>query len=313
LRLREGLVRCGRCHGVFDGAAERVALPQAAEPPATANPAPPGEPAPVVGETAAAPDYRLSPAWDPWSPRIDERTEPTFPSDAGAGADAGADARADARISRPEQPAAESARTSGTTRVFASGAAPAPRPGPETAAPAGDSFPVTVEARRETSWGVRLAWRILGSLVALALLLVLLAQLAWWQREQVILRWPPAQGLYARACALAGCTVGPVRIIEGLQIESPQLQRVNSPTRLELRMVLHNVTASTLVYPAIELTLLDSKNNVTVRRVIWPQDYLPAHVAAAAGLAPRARQLLLMRLDTSNIAAVNYRIIIFYP
>lgn len=279
LRLHSGLVRCGHCHGVFDGAAERYELP----------------PAPAEEVTH---NYSLSPAWDPWSARSEARVEPTFPDAAAASPDP---AEAAAGM-RPSMAAAAAAPRT---------AAPAsPASGP--AAQADDGFPVTLEARREAR-GARLAWRILGSLIALALLALLLGQLAWWQRDRIMLRWPATQNLYAQACALTGCSVGPIRVIEGLQIENTQLQRIDSPGQLELKMVLHNLTANTIAYPAIELTLLDDKNAVAIRRVIWPQNYLPADIAAASGLPPQGRQLLLMRLDTGKVAAANYRIIIFYP
>ncbi|MEA3117247.1 MAG: hypothetical protein QOI13_517, partial [Paraburkholderia sp.] len=65
--------------------------------------------------------------------------------------------------------------------------------------------------------------------------------------------------------------------------------------------------------PAIELTLFDEKNEVAIRRVLWPQDYAPPGTAIAAGLPPNATQTMIVRLDSGNAVATNFRVQIFYP
>ena len=175
----------------------------------------------------------------------------------------------------------------------------------------GDHFTVVRETRAPAPR--RLGWRILGSLVALALLVLLLAQLAWWQRETVMVSWPESQALYGQACAQLGCTVTAPRDIDGLQVEPSDLRQVDGPHRLELKMPLHNRFDVALAYPAIELTLLDAQNNVAVRRILWPQDYVKPGTPIAAGLPPRTTQTMIVHLDTGNAVATNFRVQIFYP
>ncbi|PCE28341.1 hypothetical protein BWP39_07425 [Paraburkholderia acidicola] len=175
----------------------------------------------------------------------------------------------------------------------------------------GDHFAVVRETRAPTPR--RLGWRILGSLVALALLVLLLAQLAWWQRETVMVYWSQSQALYGQACAQLGCTVTAPRDIDGLQVEPSDLRQVDGPHRLELKMPLHNRFNVALAYPAIELTLLDAQNNVAVRRILWPQDYVKPGTPIAAGLPPRTTQTMIVHLDTGNAVATNFRVQIFYP
>ena len=81
---------------------------------------------------------------------------------------------------------------------------------------------------------------------------------------------------------------------------------------LPLQLVLGVVFAA-LAYPAIELTLLDDQNNVAVRRVLWPQDYVPPGTPIAAGLPAHSTQIMIVRLDTGNAVASNFRVQIFYP
>lgn len=156
-------------------------------------------------------------------------------------------------------------------------------------------------------------WRIFGSLLALALIVLLALQLVWWQRESVMVYWPASQPVYQQVCAQLGCHVNPPRDIDGLQVQPSDLRQVDDPHHLELKVPLRNRFQVALAYPAIELTLLDRQNNVVLRRVLWPQDYVPPGTRIDDGLAPHLTQTMIVRLDTGNVIASNFRIEIFYP
>jgi hypothetical protein len=186
-------------------------------------------------------------------------------------------------------------------------------PGFRAIAPgAGPEQPTTLQtapARAPRRTGLR----ILGALFALVLVVLLAAQLAWWLRETVMVYWPASQPLYVQACERLGCRVLPPRDIDGLQVEPSDLRQVDDPHHLELKVPLRNHFAVALAYPAMELTLLDHQNNVVVRRVLWPQDYVTPGTRVEAGLPAHATQTMIVRLDTGNVVASNFRIEIFYP
>jgi predicted Zn finger-like uncharacterized protein len=186
-------------------------------------------------------------------------------------------------------------------------AAPLPPAPNDTAEP----FPVLRETRARDRSGV--VWKTVGAVVALVLLITLIAQLAWWQREAVMVYWPDSQSLFVKACEQMGCVVGLPRDIDGLQIENSGLRQVDGAHKLELKLSLHNRLDVALAYPALELTLLDDKNNVAIRRVLWPQDYARPGTTISAGIAPRSTQPVNVRLDTGDAVAANYRVQIFYP
>jgi predicted Zn finger-like uncharacterized protein len=174
-----------------------------------------------------------------------------------------------------------------------------------------DPFPVVRETRPAEPR--RLGWIIFGSVVAALLVIALLAQLAWWQRETVQVYFPRSQTLYAKACAQFGCQITPPHDIDGLQVEPSDLRQIDGPHKLELKMPLRNRFNVALAYPAIELTLLDDQNNVAVRRVLWPQDYVAPGTPIAAGLPAHTTQIMIVHLDTGNAVASNFRVQIFYP
>jgi predicted Zn finger-like uncharacterized protein len=184
---------------------------------------------------------------------------------------------------------------------------------PFAAAPGDDENAFAVVREKRASEPRRLGWRILGIVVALVLFVVLLAQLAWWQRETVMVYAPGSRLLFAQVCEHLGCTFAPPRDIDGLQVEPSDLRQVDGPHKLELRMPLHNRFNVPLAYPAVELTLLDEHNNIAMRRVLWPQDYVRPGTQIAAGLAPRTTETMFVRLDTGSATATNFRVQIFYP
>jgi hypothetical protein len=174
-----------------------------------------------------------------------------------------------------------------------------------------DAFPVVRETRPAVPR--RLGWIIAGSVVAALLIVALLAQLAWWQRETVLVYFPRTQTLYAKACAQFGCLITPPHDIDGLQVEPSDLRQIDGPHKLELKMPLRNRFSIALAYPAIELTLLDDQNNVAMRRILWPQDYVAPGTPIAAGLPAHTTQTMIVHLDTGTAVASNFRVQIFYP
>ncbi|CAG4889931.1 DUF3426 domain-containing protein [Paraburkholderia gardini] len=228
----------------------------------------------------------------PGEPVIEEQAEPAFATAPAAGAIYPETRDSEPRFTSPSPAAAP----------FAT-----PLDHDEDAEP----FAVVRETREAEPRGI--GWIIFGSLVALVLFVALVAQLAWWQRETVMVYWPGSQPFYARACVQLGCIVAPPRDIDGLQVEPSDLRQVDGPHKLELKMPLRNRFGVALAYPAIELTLLDAQNNIAIRRVLWPQDYVTPGTSIAAGLPGHSTQTMIVRLNTGDAVASNFRVQIFYP
>jgi len=66
-------------------------------------------------------------------------------------------------------------------------------------------------------------------------------------------------------------------------------------------------------WPDLELTLTDALDQALVRRVLAPADYLPPELAGGDGFAARGEQALRLAVDAPGIAAVGYRLYVFYP
>ncbi|QFS35638.1 zinc-ribbon and DUF3426 domain-containing protein [Burkholderia cepacia] len=172
-------------------------------------------------------------------------------------------------------------------------------------------FAVTRETRAPQRRGM--LGGFFGGLVAAVLAVLLVAQLAWWQRETLMIHWPVTQGWFRQACAPLGCAVAPPRAIDGLRLDATDLRQLDGPRELELKVPLTNRYRVALAYPSLELTLLDDTNHVTVRRVLAPRDYVRPGTPIDAGLPPGTTQTMVVRLETNGTPASNFRVQIFYP
>ncbi|MFM0024172.1 DUF3426 domain-containing protein [Paraburkholderia azotifigens] len=270
----------------------------------------------TANETKREPEAPLHDAFDDalHESRRDERAKPVFedeertviPSAEHAG-------HAEQHREREREPyfGAPSAEPDLEPRFGAAAREPYGTPFAATPESGDDAFAVTREPRQAES--SRIVWHILGGVAAGLLGFLLLVQLAWWQRETVMVAWPDTQPLFAKACSHLGCKVEPPRDIDGLLVEPSDLRQVDGPHKLELKMPLRNRFDLALAYPAVELTLLDENNNIAVRRVLWPQDYVKPGTPIAAGLPARTTQTMIVRLDTGDAVASNFRVQIFYP
>lgn len=301
--------------------------PAPAEPHAFTSPAHPAEPAPTPYETGES--SVPSAGHDPREPRFVAHVPPE------AGARVGADAAepfGNAHFAAPDDERAPREPRFAFTPVQA---APEPdihadEPAAAPAATAHESahepaapFPAALTDDDRPHFAVTRETPVprqrgaiggfFGGLVAAALVVLLVAQLAWWQREALMIHWPVTQDWFRQACAPLGCTVTPPRAIAGLRLDATDLRQLDGPRVLELKVPLTNRYRVALAYPSLELTLLDDANHVTLRRVLAPRDYVRPGTPIDAGLPAGATQTMVVRLETNGTPASNFRVQIFYP
>lgn len=67
-----------------------------------------------------------------------------------------------------------------------------------------------------------------------------------------------------------------------------------------------------LAYPNLELTLTDSDDNPTLRRVFKPAEYLPANTDIASGLKAGETIKIKLAITTTGQTVAGYRIFVTY-
>lgn len=285
--MRAGQVRCGHCQTVFDGVAHLVSLAPPAE----------DDDAGVVDEAGMGP------------PTVTLRSARALGVAPPVGGDAGGKGVLDAATvafaapaadAVPTQPAAVAMQDS--PRESSKDEAPA-EPAADEADAADAADPPHRPRRGMLLW-------VLGSVL---LVVVLAAQAIFHFRDAIAARWPAAAPVLTKACAGVGCAVGPPHDIAELAIQASDLQA--DPAHrglLTLTATVRNRSPRTLAYPHLELTLTDAQDQVVVRRVFAPTEYLGGTADLAAGIPANADVAVKLFIDASATTQAGYRLYLFY-
>lgn len=311
VKARQGKVRCGRCQHVFDAieALVEAAVATTATPAApAATPAPTSVPASPPASTLAPP-----PAPEPDTTGVAEAAPDTAePLSEPESAPAQVDGEAAPIPVSPVGPVGPSAATPVPVREDNLDVETQPPELPETQAtddillqpsPLSSSYAET-RAPRQASW----PWTVGATLVFLALL----AQVLIAFRVDLAVSYPQSRPLLDMLCGYAACTVELPATPDLISIESSDLH----PGRkggLELNATLRNRAPHTQAWPHLELTLTDGADKPIVRKVITPEQYLPATQSLDEGFAANGDQAVQLMLDAGTLPAAGYRLYLFYP
>jgi predicted Zn finger-like uncharacterized protein len=321
LKISEGWVRCGRCKEVFNALEglfdlDREAPPQWEPPPPVPMPGmttvdvqlpddddlppPPAQRAVEAAPVAKAPTQPPA-AVEPAAPAVAAPTPAPAPSVARAAVPAAAPNATpefdDARFAASSQ----AASTSPQSAIWSASA--------DEQQPAAPNF--LREAERRARWESPRARVALG-VVAILLLAALAMQAAYHYRDVIAAQWPQARPMLVEACAWLECTVGPLRRIEEIAVESTALTHAGpgAPAdALRLSVALRSHSAVTLAMPTIDLSLTDVNGELVARRALSAADFR----SPTATLAPGAESNLQLLLTVDGRRVAGYTVEIFYP
>lgn len=176
----------------------------------------------------------------------------------------------------------------------------------EEGVPQGEPMPEAWSGVEAVSPPRRWPW-MLG---ALLLLLTAAGQALYIFRVEAAVLTPQLRPALVAGCEMIGCTLPRPRKPELVGIETSDLAPAGSD-RLVLTALIKNRAPFEQEYPHLELTLTDRNDDTLLRKVLAPADYLPA--APSAGFAARDEAAVKLLLEAKGVAAVGYRLYLFYP
>ncbi|MDT3671411.1 MAG: DUF3426 domain-containing protein [Aromatoleum sp.] len=176
-------------------------------------------------------------------------------------------------------------------------------------------------ARLDAAYGARPASpakRWLFGLGIGLLLGMLGVQAAYVFRDEITRAWPPLRPAYLKACEALACTVPLPRLADLVGIGTSDLQsEPGRPGRFILNATVRNRASHPQAYPYLELTLTDSQDRPVVRRVLEPKEWVPPLQLQRAGIEDgfRGGSEIAVKLpfEAEGVAAVGYRLYVFYP
>lgn len=337
LRQKAGKVRCGHCQAIFNAFDHLLSDSEAAKPEAASSPIPeaaPAETPPAMSpaaplaaleelpeavseelpEAPVGPESLAAAAEIP-PPAVDGAAEPVFVADETlvvhrehffAAPPLPADeapSEAGAAEELPEETPEEStqaAREAGLVAARELADTPAYNRW-AAGALAGNSFGgFDAGSARRPLWPFALA--------AVLLSLLLLGQLAYFYRGELVLRVPALASLYQGL----GVAVPLPRNADLIAIEASDLQSDNARGLFVLQATLKNRAAYAQAWPVLELTLTDINDAVVSRRAMYAADYLPPGTPAES-FAANGELAVRLWVEAKGIGATGYRLYLFYP
>jgi predicted Zn finger-like uncharacterized protein len=331
LSMASGRVRCGRCSHVFnareqieqarrDAALLAEAAPRAQAPAEFALELPP-EPA-GVAVAAASPIAEHQPA--------------VAPSPAPAAADE-AQREADFRqaLSEALQPAPETTEpergTAPPRRRLSlydevandQAVAPAAAAEPAPFIAERDRFEPSPEeleerlqaAERPVQQAPRRArFGALFALLAVLGLFALAGQVLYLKRVEIAAQAPDLRPMLEAACKPFHCTVPLATDVQYIRTEWSELAFVpEHPNLIQLNATLKNHASYVQAYPMLELSLKDADDQVLVRRVLTPAEYLKGDDVQQGHFNPHSEVKLSLRVDAGQLHPSGYSLHWFYP
>ena len=160
-------------------------------------------------------------------------------------------------------------------------------------------------------WGTPILRATLG-LLSLLLVLGLVGQIAFHERDRIAAAEPNLKPLLLTFCGLLNCSLSPLRRIESIVIDSSSFAEIQGGT-YRLNFSLKNTAATALAVPAIELTLTDTLDQPVVRRVFMPTELGVKADTLTAGSEWAASFAMAVKSAGAADRVAGYRLLAFYP
>jgi predicted Zn finger-like uncharacterized protein len=286
LQSQHGMVRCGRCAMVFDGFKALATL--AEEAPAEAASRPP--PLPEIELPTAEPEPVAAPVEVAAEPELPAVEAP--PAEIETAEAAPVEQAAAPEIVEPEAaPIAVVAETpieaprAALVEAFATPPAPPP---------------VALPKRRRSLW----------TAASLVLLLVLAAQLVYFNRGDIAAALPESRATLTEWCKSLQCTVDLPQRPRQISIEASDMQAADAtnPDLIILTATLRNQATATLGYPALDVVLTNTREHTVARRIFLPAEYLADNKDWRAGFPPSAEITVRLNIDSGDLGAAGFRL-----
>ena len=155
-----------------------------------------------------------------------------------------------------------------------------------------------------------------GVLAALAVvgILFLAAQLVYINRTRIAAEVPEMRPALESMCRALDCQVPWPTDIALIRTEWSELAFVpDYPNLIQLSATLKNHAQYAQAFPMLEVTLKDSDDQVLIRKVFAPKEYLKPDDLKLGRFNPNTEAKITMRLDAGKVHAMGYSLYWFYP
>lgn len=186
------------------------------------------------------------------------------------------------------------------------------RPSQSTDAPADPRHDIqTLSFIRQAHTKKRVTW--LSFIGILVLLLLLVGQATYHFRNLIAAAYPPSKNMLVALCGYVHCQIQLPTQLDALSFEADKLHTLAREHTFEFSLLLRNQSALVQAWPHIELTLKNAQKQTVLRRVFSPTDYLRNPGDVVNGFPAHQEHAVELYFEMAQVAASDYAVAIFYP
>ena len=151
------------------------------------------------------------------------------------------------------------------------------------------------------------AGRIIWSLGSVFVLLIGITQLAWFQRDEVLSRYPELMPWAQKICERFNCDVIRFRDVSAIKLlnrdvmEHPRYEHA-----LLVNATMSNQSRLRQPFPDIQLSLYDTEGIVIAHRIFKPEEYLDDSINITQGMAPNVPVHFVLEVTGPTEGAVSF-------
>ncbi len=155
--------------------------------------------------------------------------------------------------------------------------------------------------------------KVLLAIFSLLLILTALLQITYNSRIQIAAEHPQFKPFLVQACVYLNCTIHLPNNLDLITIGDSDMQEDdNYQSVINFTSSLKNNANYAQTYPNIELTLTDFNDQVAIRKILLPKDYVAADKKIEDGIPANEVVLIHLPLHVHDAEVAGYRMLLHY-
>jgi len=151
-------------------------------------------------------------------------------------------------------------------------------------------------------------------LINICILVTLVGQAIYLYRAELSISLPSTRPYLEQYCEILSCKIPISQQTELLSIESSDMQKEAAQEGVAtLIVMIRNQATFPQLFPSLELTLTDTKDKPLASRIFSPGEYLEKNDYLSDVIGPDKEISVMLKIDSGNLNAAGYRVILLYP
>jgi predicted Zn finger-like uncharacterized protein len=151
------------------------------------------------------------------------------------------------------------------------------------------------------------AGRLLWGLAALFVAVLMVAQAAWFNRDELLYRYPELMPWMKQLCEKLDCELISRRDVAAIKLLSRDVR--SHPRFVDALLVnatMTNLSQGVQLFPRVQLTLFDTSGNIVAFREFKPAEYLDNSIGIDEGMTPNYPVHFVLEVTGPTEGAVSF-------